>query len=106
MGVGKPQPHVHSCYHQPMVHTLVCLAAVALLALGCSGTPADPADPTPRVTCAAEGWPQPADRMEEGCEAVVEGCCYPSDTAACAAAGCEPGACMVMESYPAQIRCQ
>lgn len=34
------------------------------------------------------------------------GCCYGSAAAACAAAGCSEGQCSVLESYPAQIRCE
>jgi len=41
----------------------------------------------------------------EGCLYEVEGCCYPSPGAACAAAGCPKG-CQILESAPAQIRCR
>jgi hypothetical protein len=33
-------------------------------------------------------------------------CCYPAAEQACAAAGCAAGKCVVMESYPAQVRCE
>jgi hypothetical protein len=50
--------------------------------------------------CAPRGTGAPP----EGCGFVVNDCCYADGPTACAAAGCAD-TCMVLESYPAQIRC-
>ncbi len=48
-----------------------------------------------------EAW----DGRHEGCIYEVGACCYPSPKLACEAAQCEAGACQILESSPAQIRC-
>lgn len=40
------------------------------------------------------------------CDFAVKGLCFTSSEAACACAGCAEDKCMILESYPAQIRCQ
>jgi hypothetical protein len=39
------------------------------------------------------------------CNFVVNGACFAASEAACACAGCAEDKCMILESYPAQIRC-
>ena len=53
--------------------------------------------------CKATG--RPWDGKPQGCAYEHDGCCYDAAEAACAAAGCEGPKCIVMESYPAQVRC-
>jgi hypothetical protein len=64
---------------------------------------AEPPPPTPGP-CADGGrlW----DGKPEDCSYEHAGCCYGSAAAACAAAGCSEGQCQVLESYPAQLRCE
>jgi hypothetical protein len=77
-----------------------------------SPAPADETLPPPQAQapppspgpCAADGrlWDgKPAD-----CSYEHAGCCYGSAATACAAAGCAEAGCQVLESYPAQIRCE
>lgn len=40
------------------------------------------------------------------CNFVVNGVCFTAGDDACACAGCAPDRCLVLESYPAQVRCQ
>ena len=40
------------------------------------------------------------------CRATYRGACFESDPAACACAGCPADKCMILESYPTQIRCE
>jgi hypothetical protein len=40
------------------------------------------------------------------CDFRVGEICFATDSEACAAAGCKPGGCIVLESYPAQITCK
>ena len=53
--------------------------------------------------CAKTG--KPWDGKPQDCAYEHAGCCYGVAEAACAAAGCEGPQCIVMESYPAQVRC-
>jgi len=53
--------------------------------------------------CASLG--RPWDGKPKDCPYEHEGCCYDAAEAACAAAGCAGPQCVVMESYPAQVRC-
>lgn len=53
--------------------------------------------------CAKTG--KPWDGKPQECPYEHDGCCYEAAEAACAAAGCEGPKCIVMESYPAQVRC-
>lgn len=49
---------------------------------------------------------QPHEGMpEEGCDAVHAGCCFATAAEACAHAGCAEEDCVIMESYPVQVRC-
>lgn len=48
--------------------------------------------------------PRGTGELPQDCGFVVNDCCYATGDAACAAAGC-PDTCMILESYPAQIRC-
>lgn len=54
--------------------------------------------------CAEDGrlW----DGKPQACSYEHAGCCYGSAATACAAAGCAEQQCRVLESYPAQIRCE
>lgn len=72
------------------------------------GATADGDTPTsgkrgPKSRCNAMG--RPWDGKPEGCAYEHDGCCYDAAEPACAAAGCEGPQCIVMESYPAQVRC-
>lgn len=53
--------------------------------------------------CKATG--RPWDGKPQDCAYEHDGCCYDAAEAACAAAGCEGPKCIVLESYPAQVRC-
>lgn len=68
--------------------------------LGPTRAEAPPAEP---AACAEGGtlW----SGKPEGCSYEHNGCCYPSAEAACKAAGCPAGKCLILESYPAQIAC-
>ncbi|MCA9686654.1 MAG: hypothetical protein KC457_31100 [Myxococcales bacterium] len=83
------------------------LAAILVLPLlfACSSqnsnTPAE-APPEEKV---ADPNAEPPGEPPENCDFEVDGTCYMDQDAACKAAGCEPDKCMVMESYPAQIKC-
>jgi hypothetical protein len=63
-------------------------------------------------TLRADTWGEPCasgvprDSAGERCDFVVKDVCFPSSEAACACAGCAADKCMILESYPAQIRCQ
>lgn len=46
------------------------------------------------------------DGRPDGCAYEHEGCCYDDAEATCSAAGCEAGACIVLESHPAAVRCR
>jgi hypothetical protein len=47
-----------------------------------------------------------ADASAAACDFRVGESCFASDGEACAAAGCKPGGCIVLESYPAQVSCK
>jgi hypothetical protein len=71
--------------------------------------PANAAQPT--GTAAADPTRAPGagsgpDAARAECEFRVGETCFASDTDACAAAGCKPGSCIVLESYPAQVTCK
>jgi hypothetical protein len=101
---------------------IVWAASLALVLVACGGNgsaePSEMETPTspqavgteapgatvPERECSEGGVPDDGDA--EACDFRVEGCCYPDATHACRAAGCAPGACTVMESYPAQVACQ
>lgn len=103
-----------------MKTAFVMVACVLLCA--CGAESADPPPPdTPVSNTADDGQPvgdvggEPADCPEgsqphqgmppEGCDFVHEGCCYATAAAACAQAGCAEADCSILESYPAQVRC-
>jgi hypothetical protein len=84
---------------------------------GAGGEPSDGAGPNgtpgggkggglepPEDPCAPAG--RPWDGKPKDCAYEHDGCCYDAAEAACAAAGCGGPACIVMESYPAQVRCE
>jgi hypothetical protein len=92
------------------MHRLMPLVTACLL-VACSkpaDTPADPPEETPGVE---EGRPDPDAKPDdnaappENCDFEVKDKCYTDQAEACAAAGCEPDKCVVLESYPAQIEC-
>lgn len=73
-----------------------------------AGNPTDgPADARGKAgtpgKCATGG--KPWDGKPQDCPYEHAGCCYAAAEAACAAAGCGGPQCVVMESYPAQVRC-
>lgn len=71
--------------------------AIVLAACGASAPPPEvPPDP---------GRPAGSEPVPENCPYRVSDACYDTSDAACAAAGCEPDRCRILESYPAQIRC-
>ncbi len=85
------------------------LAAILFLCLSaCSGAPADAPDDTSAGSESAEGRPVGAgpDGVPVDCPYRVADLCYSTSEAACAAAGCAPEACQILESYPAQIACR
>ena len=61
-------------------------------------------EPPPAGPCSAGGVPDDGDA--QGCDFRVMGCCYESADAACTAAGCALSSCAILESYPAQVRCE
>jgi hypothetical protein len=64
----------------------------------------DPSPPSPPSAC-GEGVARDPSGVER-CDFIVDGSCFDSSASACACAGCSEDGCMVLESYPAQIRCQ
>ena len=94
------------------MHRVTALLLVSLL-FACSDKqteqPASPskADP-PAEEHHADPNAAPADEspgLRENCDFVVGEDCFTEQDAACKAAGCTPENCVVLESYPAQIRC-
>jgi hypothetical protein len=73
-----------------------------------TSAPASDVEPEPEPSetprCAADGTPW--DGKPGTCFYEHGGCCYPTPEAMCAAAGCGPGQCAIMESSPAQARCR
>lgn len=59
---------------------------------------------SPKPGCAEGG--RPWDGKLEGCLYEVEGCCYDTPAAACAAASCAEDRCQILESAPAQVACR
>ena len=57
------------------------------------------------TTCKCAKTGKPWDGKPQDCPYEHQGCCYEVAEAACAAAGCEGPQCIVLESYPAQVRC-
>jgi hypothetical protein len=64
----------------------------------------DPSEPNAPAAC-SEGVPRDTDGNQP-CDFMVGDACFDSSELACACAGCSEGQCLVLESYPAQIRCQ
>lgn len=85
----------------------VFLLLIAIPACGSSdskpGQTADSLDGDAPNAC-EEGFIDPA---ADGrvCNSTFEGKCFESDAAACACAGCPGDDCIVLESYPTQVRC-
>jgi hypothetical protein len=71
-----------------------------------SGSSPGCAGPTTPAPAACEGGVARQSNTETRCDFVVDGSCFDSSAAACACAGCAPDRCMILESAPAQIRCQ
>jgi len=68
----------------------------------CDGSHGGGSDPNPGGDACAAGTPRDSGAA---CDFVVGDRCFTSGEVACACAGCAQSACMVLESYPAQIRC-
>jgi len=101
---------------------MLAILAVLLLA-ACGADSADPPPPdTPVSHTPDDDQPttdlggEPAAECPEGsephvgepppgCDFVHAGCCYSTAAEACAQAGCAEDACSILESYPAQVRC-
>jgi hypothetical protein len=71
--------------------------------LGASPGCASPTTPAPAV---CEGGIAQQPNMETPCGFLVDGLCFESSAAACSCAGCAQDRCLILESAPAQIRCQ
>jgi hypothetical protein len=69
----------------------------------CDGSSGGGSDPHPGGDACAAGAPRPS--PDAPCDFIVDELCFSSGDAACACAGCAADACLVLESYPAQIRC-
>lgn len=69
----------------------------------CDGEPGGGSDPHPGGEACEAGVAREA--PDAPCDFIVGELCFSSGDAACACAGCEAEACLVLESYPAQIRC-
>lgn len=80
------------------------LLPLALLLAACGGNPGSPRTADAQGGCPEGGVPDDGDM--EGCEIRVGACCYSEQRHACAAAGCPPDHCIVLESYPGQIACE
>ncbi|MCX4246367.1 hypothetical protein [Paraliomyxa miuraensis] len=63
---------------------------------------AEPPPPAPAPCAGGRLW----DGKPVDCSYEHGGCCYDSPANACKAAGCAEGRCAVLESYPAQVRCE
>lgn len=51
--------------------------------------------------------PADADQVvPKDCNFRVKGFCFKTDEEACAAAGCEPARCTILESHPARVKCK
>jgi hypothetical protein len=72
---------------------------------GCDGPgQTEPSEPSAPAAC-ADGVPRDPDGNQP-CDFMVGEACFDSSELACACAGCSEGQCVVLESYPAQIRCE
>jgi hypothetical protein len=73
-----------------------------------TASPAGPpkADPAPVPAAEACAGGERWDGSPDACDYVHEGCCYPDPRSLCAAAGCEAERCRILESHPAQARCE
>ena len=112
-----------------MISRVVVAAALSALFCACSAPktpePAEPssAPPTPPGAPAETGeTPEPAAaasdeasgggaatalQTPEDCKYRVKGFCFAAEEDACNAAGCAPGACLVLvESKPAKVKCR
>lgn len=63
-------------------------------------------DPSPPTGAACEGGRLQDPSSSDACDFIVGGYCFEDAEAACACAGCGGDACLILESYPAQIACQ
>ena len=63
------------------------------------------APPLPDTPACQKGFTQ-NDPGGKVCRATYRGACFESDPEACACAACPVDKCMILESYPTQIRCQ
>lgn len=68
----------------------------------CDGSSGGGSDPHPGDACAAGA---PRQSPDAPCDFIVGDLRFSSGDDACACAGCAADACLVLESYPAQIRC-
>ena len=66
------------------------------------GSPAA-TDPDAPPDCADQG--EPWDGRQDTCLYEHHGCCYPDPASLCAAAGCTNDNCRILESHPAQAKC-
>jgi hypothetical protein len=64
----------------------------------------EPSEPSAPAAC-NDGVPRDLGG-DAPCDFIVGDACFDSSEIACACAGCGEGQCLVLESYPAQIRCQ
>ena len=87
------------------------IVIVTLLLAACGGgdPPAGDEDGASAGSESPAGEGRPIVQGEDGvpvdCPYRVADLCYDTPEAACAAAGCAPDGCQILESYPAQIRC-
>jgi hypothetical protein len=65
----------------------------------------DTPEPPPDTPACNEGFAPPGGAGQK-CDFVARGLCFGTSTVACECAGCAADKCMILESYPAQIRCQ
>ncbi len=111
--------HLESAWRCCCVAVLLCVAACA------SGPRADRAN-APREAdppAVASGSTPPAETLvaspavddadagaaeetPKDCNFRVKGFCFKTDEEACAAAGCDAANCMILESYPARVKCR
>ncbi len=69
----------------------------------CDDSSGGGSDPDPGGDSCQAGAPRQS--PDAPCDFIVAELCFSSGDAACACAGCAADACLVLESYPAQIRC-
>ena len=94
--------------------TCLALGAIAV-ACGASTPAQEPAAAPAKAPTAEPGSPDSPKTPASGtatpnppaaCDYRVGQTCYATEAEACSAAGCPPGGCVVLESYPAQITCK